>query len=125
MKLDGGSQSFNIFNVLQLVCIVSNPSVSYFDTVDIGPWSGLLVYLTSMVTGSFSPGVLVVYKLYLVSIMTTVMGKGLGGIVGLNLGHFFKFDGLEWCVPDICWSRCLLFGTLPQEELKMRIEDRV
>ena len=95
MKLDGGSQSFNIFNVLQLVCIVSNPSVSYFDTVDIGPWSGLLVYLTSMVTGSFSPGVLVVYKLYLVSIMTTVMGKGLGENVGLNLGHFF-LNLMDW-----------------------------
>ena len=54
--------------------------------------------------------------------MTTVMGKSLGGIVGLNLGHFLKFDGLEWCVPDICWSRCLLFGTLPQEELKTGIE---
>ena len=33
--LDGGSRSFKIFNVLQLVCIVSNPSLSYFDTVDI------------------------------------------------------------------------------------------
>ena len=31
--LDGGSQFLNIFNVLQLVCIVSNPSVSYFDAV--------------------------------------------------------------------------------------------
>ena len=57
--------------------------------------------------------------------MTTVMEKSLGGIVGLNLGHFLKFDGLEWCVPDICWSRCLLFGTFSLKELKIRIEGRV
>ena len=66
VALDVSSHSFNIFWVLQLVFIVSNPSVSYFDTVGIGPWYGHLAYLTSMVTGSYSPGILVVYKLYLV-----------------------------------------------------------
>ena len=65
MKLDGGSQSFNNFDVLQLVCIVSNPSVSYFVRVDIGPWYSLSAHLTLVVTGSFSPGVLVVYKFIL------------------------------------------------------------
>ena len=88
MKLDGGSQSFNIFNVLQLVCIVSNPSVSYFDTVDIRPWYGLSVHLTLVVTGSFSPGVLVVYKLYLVSITSDVMEIGIGRALGLGFDHF-------------------------------------
>ena len=88
VALDGDSHSFNIFWALQLVFIVSNPSVPYFDTVDIGPWSGLLAHLTSMVTGSFSSRVLVVYKLYLVGIITKVMGKSIGRIVGLNLDHF-------------------------------------
>ena len=48
-----------------------------------------------MVTGSFSPGVLVVYKLYLVSIMTEVMGKGIGRIIGLNLGPFL-INLMDW-----------------------------
>ena len=65
VELDVSSHSFNNFDVLQLVCIVSNPSVSYFDKVDVRPWYSLLAYLTSMVTGSFSPGVLVVYKFIL------------------------------------------------------------
>ena len=48
-----------------------------------------------MVTGSFSPGVLVVYKLYLVSIMTEVMEIGIGRIVGLNLDHFL-INLMDW-----------------------------
>ena len=87
--------SFNNFNVLQLACIVSRPSVSYFNTVDIRPRYGLSAYLTLVVTGSFSPGVLVVYKLYLVSIITKMMGKDIGRIVGLNLGHFL-INLMDW-----------------------------
>ena len=94
MKLDGGSQSFNIFNVLQLVCIVSNPSVSYFDTVHCTMvWS--IGRLNIDGDSVFSPlGRLFVYKLYLVSIMTTVMGKGLGGIVGPTLVIFLNL--MDW-----------------------------
>ena len=88
VALDVSSHSFNNFGVLQLVCIVSNPSVSYFDSVDIRPWYSLSAHLTSMVTGSFSPGVLVVYKLYLVCIMTDVMEIGIGRALGLGFDHF-------------------------------------
>ena len=62
-----------------------------------------------MVTGSFSPGVLVVYKLYLVSIMTEVMGKGIGRIIGLNLGPFlinlmdWKGVSLVFVGLDVCF----------------------
>ena len=48
-----------------------------------------------MVTESFSPRVLIVYKLYLVSIMTDVMGKGIGGIIGLSLGQFL-INLMDW-----------------------------
>ena len=65
VALNVSSQSFNIFNVLQLVCIVSNPSVLYFETVDIRSWYCLSAQLTSVMAGSFPPGVHVVYKFIL------------------------------------------------------------
>ena len=87
--------SFNICNVRQLVSIVSNPLVSYFDALYSQPWYSISAHLTSMVTESFSPRVLIVYKLYLVSIMTDVMGKGIGGIIGLSLGQFL-INLMDW-----------------------------
>ena len=78
-----------IFNGLQLVCIVSNFSVSYFATVDISSWCGLSECLISEVMGVFSPGVLVVFQFYLVSMMTEVMEIYLGKNVGLDFDHFF------------------------------------
>ena len=40
--------------------------------------------------GVFSPGVLVVFQFYLVSMMTEVMGIYLGKNVGLDFDHFFN-----------------------------------
>ena len=39
--------------------------------------------------GIFSPGVLVVFQFYLVSMMTDVMGIYFSIIVGLDFDHFF------------------------------------
>ena len=45
--------------------------------------------------GVFSPGVLVVFQFYPVSMITEVMGIYLGKNVGLGLDHFL-IDLMEW-----------------------------
>ena len=46
--------------------------------------------------GIFSPGVLVVFQFYLVSMMTEEMGIYLGRIVELDFDHFFLINLMEW-----------------------------
>ena len=46
--------------------------------------------------GVFSPGVLVVFQFYLVSMMTEVMEIYLGKNVGLDFDHFFLINLMEW-----------------------------
>ena len=50
-------------------------------------WSIAMLNIGSY--GVFSPGVLVVFQFYLVSMMTEVMGIYLGRNVGLGINHFF------------------------------------
>ena len=95
VALDVSSHSFNICDIRQLVNIVSNPLVSYFDTVDIRPWYSISAHLTLVVTGSFSPRVLIVYKLYLVSIMPDVMEIDIGRALGLDL-TIFLINSMDW-----------------------------
>ena len=54
----------------------------------------------------FSPGVLVVFQFYLVSMMTEVMEIYLGRIVGLVFDHFLinmmEWNGVSLMFIDLC-----------------------